>query len=161
MTFDSFIDSLKNDPQSLIERFNSYSQRRYHNSPETIEIIRKASTGRPKSAEELAKISAASRKNNGFRDEHHTVESIRKMNATKMRNGILGRFPQKEVTLLRIAKELNDAGEVDKVKIAALAMKQMRKNGIKISRVHAYRILPQQYKNPQRVVACRNSKIRK
>jgi hypothetical protein len=82
------------------------------------------------------------------------------MNETKIRNGTLGRFPEKTVMLLRIAKELDDAG-VDKVKIASLALKQIRESGMKMSRVHAYRVLPQQYKNPYRVVACRNSRIRK
>ena len=52
MTIDDFVDSLRNDPQSLIERFNSYSQRRgkyngffgQHHPPDRIEVIRKAST---------------------------------------------------------------------------------------------------------------------
>ena len=108
MTIDSFIDILKNDPQSLIEQFNYYSQRRgkyngffaKHHPLEIIEVIRKASTGRPKSAEELAKLTAASRKNNGFRGEHHTVESIRKMNETKIRNGTSWSFCRKDTYVL-------------------------------------------------------------
>jgi hypothetical protein len=93
----------------------------------------------------LAKLSAASAKNNGFRDKHHTVESIRKMIETKIHNGTLGRYPEKAVKLLRIAKEL-DAEGVDNSKIASLAMKQMIESSMKISKIHAYRILPQQYK---------------
>lgn len=77
----------------------------------------------------------------------------------KIRNGTLGRFREKTVTLLRIAKA-DDAG-VDKVKIASLALKQIRESGMKMSRVHAYRVIPQQYKNPSRVVVCRNNRIRK
>jgi hypothetical protein len=99
-------------------------------------------------------------KHNPFYRKHHTDASIRKMNETKIRNGTLGRFPEKALTLLRIAKELDDAG-VDRVKIASLALKQMRENGMKISQVHAYRILPQKYKNQYRVVACRNNRIGK
>ena len=164
MTIDGFIDSLRNDPQSLIERFNSYSQRRgfkgQHHPPEIIEAIRKASIGRPKTAEELAKLRAAALgEKNGFYSKHHTDTSKRKGVETKIRNGTLGRFPQKSLTLLQIAKELDDAG-VDKVKIASLALKQMRENGMKMSRVHAYRVLPQQYKNPSRVAGSRNGRIR-
>jgi len=67
MTLDSFMDSVKNDPH-FYERFNLYSRRigkyngyfGHRHPPEIIEIIRKASTGRPKTAEELAKLSAAS-----------------------------------------------------------------------------------------------------
>jgi hypothetical protein len=99
-------------------------------------------------------------KHNPFYQKHHTDVSIHKMIETKIRNGTLGRFPEKTVTLLRIAKGLDDAG-VDKVKIASLALKQIRESGMKMSRTHAYRVLPQQYKNPSQVVACRNSRIRK
>ena len=99
-------------------------------------------------------------KRNPFYGKHHTDVSIRKMVETKISNGTLGRFPEKAFALLRIAKELDDV-RVDKVKIASLALKQMRENGMKMSRVHAYRVLPQQYKNPSRVVASRNNRIRK
>ena len=205
MTFDSFIDSLRNDPQSLIERFNAYSQRRgfkgQHHPPDIIEVIRKASTGRPKTAAELAKLRAANlgeknpfwhkqhppdiieviRKastgrpktvaevekiraaalgeNNGFHGKHQTEASKRKSVETKTRNGTLGRFPEKTLVLLRIAKELDDAG-IDKVKIASLALNLMRESGMKISKVQAYRVLPQEYKNPKRVVSSSSSKIR-
>jgi hypothetical protein len=63
------------------------------------------------------------------------------------------------VELLRIAKELDDAG-VDKVKIASVAFMEMRENGMKMSKVHAYKVLPQQYKNPSRVAGSRNGRIR-
>ena len=108
----------------------------------------------------MAKLRAASLgPNNGFYDEHHTEESKRKGIETKIRNGTLGRFPEKTLELLRIAKELDNAG-VDKVNIASLALKQMKENGMNISKTHAYRVLPQEYKNPNLVVSCSNNKIR-
>jgi NUMOD3 motif-containing protein len=120
-------------------------------------LIRQASIGRPKTAEELAKISAANRgENNHLYGKHHTDASKRKSVETKIRNGTLGRFPEKTIALSRIVKELDDAG-VDKVKIASLAIKQMRENGMKMSKVHAYRVLPQEYKQEY---SCSSSKKR-
>ena len=133
---------------------------RKQHSPDIIEVIRNANIGRPKTAAEVEKIRAAALgENNGFYGNHQTEASKRKSVETKTRNGTLGRFPEKTMTLLRIAKELYDAG-VDRKKIASLALKQMRENGMKISKVQAYRILPQKYKNPKRVFSCRNSKAR-
>jgi len=79
------------------------------------------------------------------------------MTETKIRNGTLGRFPDKTLTLLRIARELDDTG-VDKVKIASLALKQMKENGMKISKTQVYRVLPQEYKNPKLVVSSHNTR---
>jgi hypothetical protein len=99
-------------------------------------------------------------KNNPFYGKHHSDALKRKIVETKIRNGTLGYFPKKRFTLLRIVKELHDAG-VDKDKIASLTIKQMKENGIKISKTHAYRVLPQEYKTQKRVIASRNSRIRK
>jgi hypothetical protein len=67
---------------------------------------------------------------------------------------------EKRVTLLRIANGLEDVG-VDKVKIAMQALNQMKQNGMRMSKVHAYRILPQKTRIRHRVVACRNNRTRK
>lgn len=164
------VDNVQVDAQGWIEEMDSLTWvggtgrrnpfYRKHHPPEIMERIRQANIGRPKTAAERAKLSAASLgENNGFYDKHHTDASKRKSVETRTRNGTLGYFPEKTITLLRIAKELYDAG-VDRKKIASLALKQMRENGLKMSKVHAYRVLPQEYKNPKQVVSSSSSKKR-
>jgi hypothetical protein len=48
--------------------------------------------------------------NNGIYGKHHTKESKSKVIETKIRNGSLGRFPEKSFTKLRIAQKLDNAG---------------------------------------------------